>query len=344
MAKRNFSMINYFNKMAEKWVPLLTFQGSTMSEFEDWQAKASEKFFELLGDFPEPVAPEPEIIYSVEEDGIIRERVIFDSEENMSVPCVVLRPTDMPADGQNAAILCSHGHGPYGKEPVAGNKSSAGLRDQIAAHQYNYGEIMARAGYVTLSPDLRVFGERSDGGNPYPGRDRCNVHFLRGAMWGVYTLMLNIWDMKCCVDYLQTRAEVDPERIGMMGLSQGGTMTTFATAAEPRIKCADIIGYLISWKGLAIQRANWCGSQMVPNIYKYFDVPDIAGLIAPRPLLIEAGVQDSGFFIEEQLAAFDHLQRIYDAAGVGEDLWQDVHPGEHAFANNKAHEFFGKYL
>ncbi|MEN6304393.1 MAG: hypothetical protein ABFD96_16790 [Armatimonadia bacterium] len=73
-------------------------------------------------------------------------------------------------------------------------------------------------------------------------------------------------------------------------------------------------------------------------------MPDIAGLIAPRPLLIEAGVQGSGFFIEEQSAAFDHLQRIYDAAGVGEDLWQDVHPGEHAFANNRAHQFFGEYL
>ena len=344
MAKRNFSMIRYFNKMAEHWVPLLSFQGSTMAEFEDWQAKASEKFFELLGDFPEPVSPEPEIIYSIEEDGIIREKVIFDSEEEMSVPCVVLRPTNMKADRTNAAILCSHGHGPYGKEPVSGNKSSGGLRQQIADHTYNYGEIMARAGYVTLSPDLRVFGERGDGGSPYPGRDQCNVHFLRGAMWGIYTLMLNIWDMKCCVDYLQSRAEVDPERIGMMGLSQGGTMTTFATAAEPRLKCADIIGYLIPWERLAINRANWCGSQMIPGVYRFFDVPDIAGLIAPRPLLIEMGVQDSGFFIEEQLMAFDHLKRIYDAAGAGEDLWQDMHPGEHAFANNRAHEFFGKYL
>jgi hypothetical protein len=262
----------------------------------------------------------------------------------MSVPCVVLRPTDMKADGSHAAILCSHGHGEFGKEPVAGNKSHAALRASIDAHRYNYGEIMARAGYLTLSPDLRVFGERGDGGNPYPGRDKCNVQFLRGAMWGVWTLMLNIWDMKCCVDYLQTRAEVDPERIGMMGLSQGGTMTTFATAAEPRIKCADIIGYLIPWERLAINRGNWCGSQMVPFIYKYFDVPDIAGLIAPRPLLIEMGVQDSGFFIEEQLMAYRHLERIYAAAGAAEDLWQDMHPGEHAFADNKAHEFFRKYL
>jgi hypothetical protein len=71
----------------------------------------------------------------------------------------------------------------------------------------------------------------------------------------------------------------------------------------------------------------------VPGIDKWMDAPDIAGLIAPRPLLIEAGVHDSGFFTEEQLMAFDHLQRIYDAAGAGEDLWQDMHPGEPASAD-----------
>lgn len=344
MAKRNFSMIEYFNKLAENWVPLLSFQGTTLAEFEDWQARASEKFCELLGDFPNPVAAEPEVIFSVEDNGLIRERVIFDTEESMSLPCIVLRPADMKADGRHAAILCSHGHGEFGKEPVAGNRTTPDLAANIAKHNYNYGEIMARAGYMTLSPDLRVFGERADGGDPYPGRDKCNVHFLRGAMFGVYTLMLNIWDMKCCVDYLQTRPEVNPERIGMMGLSQGGTMTTFATAAEPRIKCADIIGYLNPFRKFAINRANWCGSQMVPNLYRYFDTHDIAGLIAPRPLLVEMGVYDTCFFIEDQLESFEALKTIYRAAGAEEHLWHDIHPGEHAFANNKAQAFFGEYL
>ncbi len=217
MAKRNFSMIEYFNQIAKDWQPLLSFQGSTRADFEKWQAEARAKYFELLGDFPQPVDLDAEVIYSIEEDGLVRERVIFDSEEYMSVPCVVLKPADMPDDKSGAAIICSHGHGPFGKEPVAGNASTPALAANIAQHRYNYGELMARAGYLTICPDLRVFGERSDGGDPYPGRDRCNVHFLRGAMLGIYTLTLNIWDMKCCVDYLQTRPEVNPERIGMMG-------------------------------------------------------------------------------------------------------------------------------
>jgi hypothetical protein len=337
-------MIDYFNRLAKDWEPLLTFKGTSEADFEDWQSRASEKFFELLGDFPEPVDLAPDVIYSVEDNGLIRERVIFDSEALMSVPCVVLRPVDMKLDGTNPAILCSHGHGAFGKEAVAGNATSPELRANIAAHNYNYGEQMARAGYITISPDLRVFGEHDDGGNPYPGRDKCNVHFIRGAILGIFTLTLNIWDMKCCVDYLETRAEVDPERIGMMGLSQGGTMTTFATAAEPRIKAADIMGYINPWERFAINNANFCGSQIVPGIFKWFDTHDIAGLIAPRPLLVEMGIHDTCFPIEDQLTGYNRLRRIYEAAGAGEDLWEDVHPGEHGFSGKKAFEFFGRYL
>lgn len=344
MAKRNFSMIEYFNQRAKDWKPLLSFQGSSKEDWQAWRQAANAKFAELLGDFPKPVDLAPEVIYSIEDRGLIRERVIFDSEEHMSVPCVVLKPADMPNNGRGRAILCSHGHGPYGKEPVAGNATTPELADNIARHHYNYAEEMARRGFLTLSPDLRVFGERSDGGNPYPGRDKCNVHFIRGMILGIYTLTLNIWDMKCCIDYLQTRPEIDPARIGMMGLSQGGTMTTFTAAAEPRIVAADIIGYINSWERFGIRRANFCGSQVVPDIYKYFDTHDIAGLIAPRPLLIEVGIHDTCFPIEDQLNGFAGVKRIYEAAGVPDLLWADIHPGEHAFAANKAYEFFDRYL
>ncbi|MBU0609500.1 MAG: hypothetical protein KKI08_16560 [Armatimonadetes bacterium] len=53
---------------------------------------------------------------------------------------------------------------------------------------------------------------------------------------------------------------------------------------------------------------------------------------------------DTCFFIEDQLAGWEALKKIYAAAGVEEDLWADLHPGEHAFADNPAHEFFRKYL
>lgn len=70
---------------------------------------------------------------------------------------------------------------------------------------------------------------------------------------------------------------------------------------------------------------------VVSDVYNHSDVPDLAGLITPWPLLIRMRVQDTASFIGEQLAG-------------RENLWKDMHPGEHACANNEAHEFYGKYL
>ena len=121
-------------------------------------------------------------------------------------------------------------------------------------------------------------------------------------------------------------------------------MTTWTSAIETRIKAADIIGYVNPWERFGINRANFCGSQTVPYIFKYFDTHDIAGLIAPRPLLLEMGEQDTCFPIENLLKGYEGAKRIYEAAGVADRLWADIHPGGHAFAANKAFDFFDTYL
>ena len=344
MSKRNFSMEQYWLNRIACFEPLLSFKGKTREDWEVWYKTAYPQYMKLLGEFPKKVELNAVVESSVEDGGLIRERVVFDSEEYMSVPCQVLRPKNMKPDKSNAAIVCSHGHGPFGKDPVAGIRSSSAHIDNINKHNYNYAEQMAKAGFLTISPDLRVFGERRDGKDPFPGRDACNVNFIKGALLGIYTLTLNIWDIKCCIDYLETLPEVDPQRIGMMGLSQGGTMTTFAAAADNRIKAADIIGYVNSWSGFAVERANFCGSQIIPEVFKYFDVDEIAGLIAPRPLLLEMGIYDDCFFIQDMLKGYEGVKEIYRAAGAEDRLWTDIGPSGHAFQGNKAFEFFRKYL
>jgi hypothetical protein len=345
---RNFSMQKYWMSRAEGWRPLLAFGGGAPEDWAKWREEAYPKFMELLGGFPAKVDMDAEVEYSIPDGDLIRERVVFNSEENMSVPCVVLRPVDMKPDRGGAAILCSHGHGIFsqmsGKNPVAGVRSSPELEQEISIYNYNYAEQMAKAGYLTISPDLRGFGERRDGPDPFPGRDACNVNFIKGSILGLYTLTLNIWDMMCCVDYLQTRPEVDPERIGMMGLSGGGTMTTFTAAADNRIKAANIMGYVNSWAGFGIERANFCGMQVVPEIYRYFDTDEIAGLIAPRPLLVDMGIYDECFYIQDLLRGYEGIRQIYAAAGAEDRLDSDVHPHGHSFGGNKALGFFRRYL
>jgi acetyl esterase/lipase len=347
MSKRNFSFQEYWRKRAMEWTPVLAFKGQTKQEWEVWHKKAYSKYMELLGRFPEKVDPEVEVDYSIEDGDLIRERVVFDTEEYMSVACQVLRPKNMKADKSNAAILCSHGHGPFGKDPVTGIRSSEKHEKDIEAHNYNYAEQMARAGFLTITPDLRGFGERRD--VPYPEEPEyecleCNQNYVKGSILGWYPLTLNIWDMKCCIDYLETRPEVDPERIGMMGLSQGGTITTFTSAADPRIKAADIIGYLNPWYDFGIEIVNSCGSQVIPNIYTYLDTDEIAGLISPRPLLIESGTHDNIFYIQDALRSHEGVKEIYKSAGVEDRLWFDIFPGSHAFGGKRAFEFFKKYL
>jgi acetyl esterase/lipase len=344
MTKRNFSMQAYWNHMVKNWVPKLHFADSDL-DWQAWRDQAHTKYMELLGDFPDPVPLAAEVESCVEDGDLIRERVVFDSEVCMSVPCQVLRPKGMQPDNSNPAILCSHGHGTFGKDAVAGIRSSSEMEANIAQLNYDYGLQMARAGYLTVCPDLRVFGERRDGLDPFPGRDPCNVNYLRGTMLGRWPLTLNIWDMKCCVDYLESRPEVDPKRIGMMGLSQGGTMTTFAAAAEPRIAAADIMGYVNPWKGFAFDRRNICGSQIMPGIYAWFDTDDIAGLIAPRPVMLDMGIYDDCFFIHDLMKGYEGVKTIYEAAGVPDRIWTDIHPSGHGFGSvERASEFFGKYL
>ena len=344
MTQRNFSMEKYWNTLAENHRPRMAFNGESRQDWEDWEAQARAKLLELLGPFPERVPLNAEVEYAVNDKGIVRERVVFDSEKGMSVPCHVLYPENMGKYKTGAAIICCHGHGAFGKDAVAGIRADAEIEAEIAQCNYNYAEQLARKGFLTIAPDLRGFGERRDGLNPFPGRDACNVNFIKGAILGIYTLTLNIHDIRCCIDYLETRSEVNPKKIGMIGLSQGATMTTFCAAVDERIKAACISGYVNSWEKFGIERANFCGAQIVPEIYRYFDTDEIAGLIAPRAVLLEMGIFDQCFFIQDMLKGAEGVKQIYCAAGVPERMHQDIHPGPHAYSGTVAPEFFKKYL
>lgn len=344
MANRNYSMMQYFNKVAAERRPLLTFAGKTKADWARWRGEFSAKLRELCGEWPQAVDPRPDVIYAVDEGEFVREKVVIDTERHYSVPMYALIPKDRKRAkaGKLPAIVCLHGHGQFGKDAVAGvvDPNRPALTAQFTELNYDYGRQMAREGYFVVVPDSRAFGELSE----VDGQDTCNLHFIRGALLGVYLLTLNIWDMMKVVDYLLTRPEVDPERVGAMGLSWGGTRTTFLAAMDERIKAADIICYVTQFEEFAIHMGNFCGSQFLPHLFKYGDIADVAGLIAPRPLLVENGTYDEGFPIEASQRAHEHLRRIYRAAGVEDRLHIDVFLGGHQFHGPSAREFFAQHL
>ncbi|MCM8760384.1 MAG: alpha/beta hydrolase family protein, partial [Candidatus Omnitrophica bacterium] len=134
------------------------------------------------------------------------------------------------------------------------------------------------------------------------------------------------------------------ENIGCMGLSFGGTMTTYLTLLDDRIKAGDIICYATTIKHLAIERPNICGSQIVPGLYRYADLGDVIAAICPKPLLVESGVNDMCFWIHSALEAHKKVSSAYKVAGVKDNLWIEVFPGEHRFSGGMAFKFFKMYL
>lgn len=344
MSQKQFSPRHYWNKLAESHRPALSCTAAAPAEFAAWKEKALPKLEALLGAQPQRVPLAPDVEYVLEDGDIIRERVVIDTEANMSVPCHVLYPKAMPADKSAAAVVCVSGHNPFGCGLIAGIAGEPAQRDYIAMENGDYGLQMAKAGFFVIVPELRGFGERKDGPDPFPGRDSCDVYNNIAALFGQTMLGLNIWDVRRVIDYLETRPEVDPGRIGMMGLSYGGTMTTFTAAVEPRIKAADIMGYVNPIAAFAVRNANFCGVQYLPGLYTWFDTWDIAGLIAPRPLLVEMGLYDQCFPIKDTIRGFEGISRIYQAAGAQAALYRDIYPAGHSFGGNLAFDFFKKHL
>src|SRR5215212_4284579 len=184
---RNLSINAHFRAKAARHQPRLRYASQP---FAGWQDELLTAARATLGHMPEKVPLNAEIQAEWREDGLIKQRVIFDVEQGLSAVAYVFRPENLT--GRLPAILACHGHGGFGKEPVMGNRSTPQLSAEIANHNYDYGLQMALAGCVVIAIDWRGFGERDDRRKPnfndvdvqHPGmkRDLCNMHYLRATV------------------------------------------------------------------------------------------------------------------------------------------------------------------
>jgi dienelactone hydrolase len=302
-----------------------------------------------LGDFPKRVPAEPMLMVEYEHDGLLKQRWLINVGPHIAAEFLVNFPKGLKRGQKCPAILCCHGHGAFGKEPVMGNNSSAALRQAIEMHKYNYGHVMAKRGYITYAIDWIGFGERNDNRHPNNrnqdgGRDWCNIYYLHATMLGSTSLAINIAHGQAATDFALTLPHVDAERLGVMGLSGGGTMALWMALADRRFKATELICYSDLFAHFGFRDANYCGMQVAPGLFKLVDLPDLQGLLAPVPLLIDIGANDTCFRPDTSVACYRQLQKIYKAAGASEQLWLDLNPNEHGWGDNKSEAFFGKYL
>ncbi len=348
--RHNLSINTYFRTLARQHRPRYRFDGTTPLDFARWREALLPEVKASLGRMPRKVPLDAELKAEWREDGLIKQRVLFAVEEGLSAAAYVFRPTG--AAGRLPAILACHGHGPFGKDAVMGSRRTTELRTHISELNYDYGLQMAKAGFVTIAIDWRGFGERDDRrkphfNNPWPWRQDgalCEQHYLRANILGMTVLGMDIHDGMCALDYLCQQEFVDPKRIGAMGLSFGGTMTTWMAIMDERVRAADVICYSDRFASFGMRDVNICGSQIAPRLFELCDVPDLQGLIASRPLLVEIGVQDDCFLVDDAMSCYHELAKIYAAAGAAEKLQLDLFEGGHRWGANRSVEFFRKYL
>lgn len=328
--------------LQDRWALLgrkFAFSCDTPKDVAQWRSKTVRKLKQLTGyDTLQPVPLAPRVTEERVFDGYLRQRVEIQTEPGVVMPLYVLIPRGTP--GPHPAVLAPHGHTSGGKLAVAGCREIPEVSNTIDLHNYDYGVQLVRAGFVTFCPDARGFGERLEQaaqGNIL--KSSCqwinNMAFPLGqtvtGMWA--------WDLHRLIDYVQTREDCIPDRIGCAGLSGGGLQTLWASAFDKRIKCAVISGYLYGYKESLLDMHTNCSCNYVPHLYEYVDMGDIAALIAPRAMLIETGTEDhlngaSGLAnVHSQMRTIRRAYRILDANRM---VKHDVFDGTHRWNGVKA--------
>jgi dienelactone hydrolase len=320
----------------------MQFHGSTEVECKRWQRTFAAKLRELLGPFEPPARWETIRERTVDFDDHARDELVLQAKGHRDLPVYLLTPkAALPR--KRPGIVALHGHGAFGYDAVAGIDTSPERRQDIEEQHYDYGVQLVRRGYTVAAPCFTPFGRRLDDPKAYRGQDPCAVTFIRMQLMGQLLMAENLRDALWTLEFLAAQPNVDPARLGCVGLSTGGRMTMLTSALSPRIRVAVISGALNVMQERIGQRYS-CGAQVIPGLLKYGDVPEIASLIAPRPCLWEVGLHDELMVKEWIPPALARIQRAYRAFGGGDNLDVDYFDGKHRWNGVKAYPLLVRVL
>ncbi|GHU02440.1 hypothetical protein FACS1894147_04310 [Spirochaetia bacterium] len=184
-----------------------------------------------------------------------------------------------------------------------------------------------KEGYCALTIEQRCFGELG-GAEEGP---QCTVPSLAGLLIGRTTMGERVWDLQRALDVIEKHfPEADKNKFICMGNSGGGATTFFAGCLERRFKYLMPSSYFCSFDD-CIGAMDHCPCNFVPHIRLYFDMGDMAGLIAPRPLVIVSGREDPIFPQAGVQKAYKEALRMYEGSGKRENIKLLTGEGGHRF-------------
>lgn len=291
-------------------------------ELSGWRVAAREKLGELLGLPLKKTDALPEVEYEKAREGFVEYRFTMETEPGYHVPCHLWIP-----DGVEKAPLtiCLSGHG--GGMHVALGRAKNEKDEKSLASWYH--RAMApraiREGRCALVIEARNFGESSLEGYGTSCTEAAKIAILMGR-----TLIgERVWDAMRILDGVATCfPRVDMTDIVVTGNSGGGTVAYYLACMDERIGAAAPSCSVCTFED-SIAAMPHCLCNHIPSIRKYFEMGDLAGLIAPRKLVVAAGKEDSIFPIHGVEKAFATIQSIYQAAGAPENCALVVGDGGH---------------
>jgi dienelactone hydrolase len=309
-----------------------------------WQRKVRKALAEKLGFLDTPrVAPKPRQIDHVDRGNYVRHKIIIRTSAQSELPLYLLVPKNIK--GKRPAVMALAGHG-YGAKDLVGLWEDGSERNTPDGTHRDFADQLARRGFVVVAPEISCFGERQFSNTTFRAvglNGSCHNIATWAMMLGKSVAGLRVMDGMRVIDYLAAQKFVDADRIGVMGLSGGGMHAFLSTAIDPRIKAAVISGYFCNWRH-SILSIFHCTCNFVPGLLELGELSDLAGLIAPRPLLVEAGTRDDIFPIAHVKETVAKARRAWKLLGVNENLQTDYFEGRHRINGPKAYDFLAEHL
>jgi cephalosporin-C deacetylase-like acetyl esterase len=280
----------------------------TPEDITAYQQQLREVMLQSIGGLPEPTPLEPLVTSMTAREGYRVEKVLFQSQPGHYVSALFFLPEAVRFAPPYPGVLVPCGHAMAAK----------------AYPEYqSMGALLALNGMAALVFDPIDQGERGQylGEGGWPKLSGTRAHSMVGAaaiLLGRNTARFEIWDAMRALDYLQSRPEVDPKRIGCTGNSGGGTQTSYLMALDDRIQVAAPSCYICGFPALLHTIGPQDAEQnLFGQVAAGLDHTDYILIRAPRPLLVCAATRDF-FDIKGTWDVFRYAKRLYTRMGFPE--------------------------
>lgn len=304
---------------------------------ENWKITLQKTFKAALGDFyyESEAAFQPVILEKTDMGTYERIRVEISTISSLRMPVYVLLPK-VSNEKKLPTVLAIHGHG-YGSKALVGLNFDGKKKKEEEYHK-DFAIELVKRGVVVVAPELIGFGDRKLQEHQGVGKptDNSCYRIASNLLLTGHTLPgLRVYECKRVIDYIESLEVVDAGKIGVIGISGGGLVASFTAALDERLKAAVISGYANTFHASIMDRRH-CLDNYIPGILNYAEMPELIGLMVPRPLFIEAGTKDHLFPVAQVVEAVDKLKAIYHTFNVEELVSYHLFEGGHEISGEKS--------